>query len=60
MPFLCKHFAVIAALLAFPGCAVAAEPVRNIGTYVEPFYRSAPTPDGQPQVAVVLRRAQAQ
>jgi hypothetical protein len=32
--------------------ANAAEPVRHIGIYVEPFYRSAPTPDGQPQVSV--------
>ena len=41
-----------AALLLFPLCALAAEPVRHIGIYVDPFYRSARTPDGQPQVAV--------
>ena len=52
MPMSCKQFAVAAALLAFPCCAGAAEPVRTIGIYVEPFYRSAATPDGQPQVAV--------
>ncbi len=47
-----KLFAVIAALSVFPGYAVAAEPVRYIAIYVEPFYQSAPTPNGQPQVAV--------
>jgi hypothetical protein len=52
MPNHCKKFAVIAAMLALPGCAFAAEPVRYIGIYVEPYYRSAPTPDGQPHVAV--------
>jgi hypothetical protein len=52
MTIFCKQFAVIAGLLAFPGCAVAVEPVRYIGIYVEPFCRSAPTPDWQPQVAV--------
>jgi hypothetical protein len=52
MAILCKQFAVIAALLAFPGWAVAAEPVRTIGLHVEPYYRAAPTPDGQPHVAV--------
>ena len=44
--------AVAAALLLLPWAASAAEPVRTIGIYVEPFYRSAPTADGQPQVAV--------
>jgi len=52
MPISCKPFAVAAALLALPYHAVAAEPVRYIGIYVEPFYRSAATPDGAPQVAV--------
>jgi hypothetical protein len=41
-----------AAILLISCGADAAEPVRHIGIYVEPFYRSAPTPDGQPQVAV--------
>jgi hypothetical protein len=52
IPTFCRPFAVIAALLAFPGCAFAVEPVRNIGIYVEPYYWSAPTPDGQLRVAV--------
>ncbi len=39
-------------LLLLPLCAWAAEPVRHIGIYVEPFYRSARTLDAQPQVAV--------
>jgi len=34
------------------GAALAAEPVRHVPIYVEPFYRSAPTPDGKPEVAV--------
>ncbi|HEY1475137.1 MAG TPA: hypothetical protein VGF53_13760 [Pseudolabrys sp.] len=41
-----------AAIALFSCGADAAEPVRHIGIYVEPFYRSAQTPDGQPQVAV--------
>ena len=41
-----------AALLAFPYSVLAAEPVRHVPIYVDPFYRSAPTPDAQPQVAV--------
>ena len=40
------------ALLAWPCAALAAEPVRHIGIYVEPFYQLARAPDGQPQVAV--------
>jgi hypothetical protein len=41
-----------AALLAFPYSVLAAEPVRHVAIYVEPFYRSAPKPDAQPQVGV--------
>ncbi|MEP7030658.1 MAG: hypothetical protein ABI830_06970 [Pseudolabrys sp.] len=47
-----KRFAAIAALILFPLCAKAAEPVRHVGIYVEPFYRSAAAPGGQPVVAV--------
>ena len=36
----------------FHARAFAAEPVRHIGLYVVPFYVSAQTPDGQPQVSV--------
>lgn len=43
---------LIAALLALPCAAGAAEPVRHIGIYVEPFYHSAAAPGRQPQVAV--------
>ena len=46
-----KHLAV-AVLLTLPCAATAAEPVRYVPMYVEPFYRSAATPDGRPQVAV--------
>lgn len=52
MPMSVKQFAMTAVLLAFPCGAFAAEPVRQLPIYVEPFYRSAPTPDGQPQVGV--------
>ena len=41
-----------AAVLVWPGAAIAAEPVRHIGIYVQPFYEAAPTPGGKPQVAV--------
>ena len=41
-----------AAMVLFSCCAFAAEPVRQIGIYVEPFYRAAPAPDRQPQVSV--------
>jgi hypothetical protein len=52
VPISFKSFAIAAVLLAFPYGASAAEPVRYIGIYVEPFYRSAAKPDGEPQVAV--------
>jgi len=47
-----KRMAVAAALLVFAGTTYAAEPVRHVGIYVEPFYRSAETPGGRPIVAV--------
>jgi len=37
------------ALLLGPGAAIAAEPVRQIGIYVQPFYQAARTPDGRPR-----------
>ena len=52
MSFFSMSFAIAAASLAFAGTAWAAEPVRQVGIYVEPFYRSAETPGGAPQVAV--------
>lgn len=52
MPKSRKPMAVAAALLAFAGTAYATEPVRHVGIYVEPFYRSAETPGGRPIVAV--------
>ena len=51
MSIFSKPFAV-AVLLALPCGAFAAEPVRQVSIYVEPFYRSAPTPDARPQVGV--------
>lgn len=44
--------ATITALLIFSLPAVAAEPVRHIGIYVQPFYEAARTSAGQPRVAV--------
>ena len=52
MPISAKRFAFVAALLALPTVALAAEPVRAVPIYVEPYYRSAATPDGTPRVAV--------
>ena len=40
------------ALLLWPGAAFPAEPVRQIGIYVQPFYEAARAPGGKPQVAV--------
>jgi hypothetical protein len=52
MPKSRKPMAVAAALLVFAGTAYAAEPVRHLGIFVDPFYRSAETPGGRPIVAV--------
>jgi len=47
-----KRSAALAAMLLMSCGAFAAEPVRNIGIYVDPFYRSARTPGEKPQVGV--------
>lgn len=47
-----KRIALAAALAAWPLVASAAEPVRSVPIYVEPYYRSAATPQGAPQVDV--------
>jgi hypothetical protein len=52
MSIFSKPFAVAALLLAVPCGVIAAQPVRHVPIYVEPFYHSAPTPGGEPQVAV--------
>ena len=52
MSIFSKPFAVAGTLLAIPCGAFAAEPVRQIGIYVQPFYESARMPGGQPRVAV--------
>ena len=44
--------ALVSALLVWPAFAIAAEPVRQIGVYVQPFYEAARTPGERPQVAV--------
>lgn len=46
------RLATIAAVLMSAGSAFAAEPVRTIGIYVQPFYESARTPGAQPLVRV--------
>jgi hypothetical protein len=43
---------IVAALLAGSLPAIAAEPVRQIGIYVQPFYEAARTPGERPRVAV--------
>ena len=47
---LIKWMAVAGLLIS--SAAFAAEPVRHVGIYVEPFYRSAQAPGGTPQVGV--------
>lgn len=44
--------AAIATVLMFACSAFAAEPVRQVGIAVQPFYESARTPGGQPRVAI--------
>jgi hypothetical protein len=44
-------WAVLAATLV-SSLSYAAEPVRHIGIYVQPFYESGRTPDERPRVAV--------
>jgi len=45
-----KYAVLAVMLLAWP--SYAAEPVRHIGIYVQPFYESGRTPDERPRVAV--------
>ena len=45
-------FAVAAVLSPAVEPASAAEPVRRIAVYVQPYYEAARTPDGKPRVAV--------
>jgi hypothetical protein len=52
MRFSIRRAAAVAALLLSPACALAAEPVRTVAIYVEPFYHAARTPDERPQVGV--------
>lgn len=52
IPIPIARLAAIAALLMCAGNTFAAEPVRHIGIYVQPFYQSAQTADGKPAVAV--------
>jgi len=42
----------VAAVLVWPLVAIAAEPVRQIGVYVQPFYEAGRTPGEPPHVAV--------
>ena len=46
------QFALTAALLVWPALCVAAEPVRRINLYVQPYYEAGRTPGERPQVSV--------
>jgi len=46
------RLALAAALLVWPAVAIAAEPVRQIGIYVQPYYESGRTPGERPRVSV--------
>ena len=52
MPVLLRGLLILSGLLALHTPAAAAEPVRHIGIYVQPFYAAAETPTGKPHVAV--------
>ena len=48
-----RAIVLAAVLLLAPSFgAIAAEPVRHIGIYVQPYYQAARTPGGRPQVAI--------
>jgi len=48
-----KSSALAVALLLLQGvCAFAAEPVRHISIYVQPYYEAAERADQRPQVAI--------
>ena len=49
---LIRRLLLAVALLVWQAVAFAAEPVRQIGIYVQPFYEAARTPGERPQVAV--------
>jgi hypothetical protein len=46
------RLALATIMLIWPLAAVAAEPVRQIGIYVQPYYESARTPGERPRVSV--------
>lgn len=52
MPIVMSLLAWAALLLALPATANTAEPMRQIGVYVQPIYEAARTPDGKPQVSL--------
>jgi len=47
-----KSSALAVALLLQGVCAFAAEPVRHISIYVQPYYEAAERADQRPQVAI--------
>ena len=51
MPIFLRQM-IVTALLAGSPPAIAAEPVRQIGIYVQPFYEAARAPGEKPRVAV--------
>lgn len=52
MPTLIVRLMRVAVLPVWAGAAIAAEPVRQIDAYVQPFYEAARTSGAKPQVAV--------
>ncbi len=48
-----KHVAFAALIVLQPLAALADEPVKHIGIYVQPYYELAKEPGGHPRVAVV-------
>src|SRR5215467_5856006 len=46
------RLALAAALLVWPAVAIAAEPVRQIGIYVQPYYEAGRTPGERARVSV--------
>jgi hypothetical protein len=52
MPHLCLRIAFLCSVIAQSLSAIAVEPVKHVGIYVQPYYEAAQTKDGRPHVAV--------
>src|SRR4051794_14417691 len=49
------RIAIAASLSLVPLLGIAAEPVKHIGVYVQPYYESAQSQDSRPRVAVAKK-----